>query len=54
MKEITIGEFLNHVNDLIYDNPDLLDMSLNGLYVYMNGWDGDRIEISTNELECQE
>jgi hypothetical protein len=52
MKQITIGEFLNHVNDMAYDNPDLLEMSLDGLYVYINGYDADPIEISTNELEA--
>ena len=54
MKQITIGEFLDHVNDLAYDNPDLLDMSLDGLYVYLKGYDAEPIEISTNELEAAE
>jgi len=52
MKQITIGEFLDHVNDLVYDNPDLLEMPLDGLYVYLNGYEADPIEISTNEREA--
>jgi hypothetical protein len=54
MKSITIGEFMDHVNDLAYDNPDLLDMPLSGLFVYVNGIDSDPVEISTNELEAAE
>ena len=33
MKHITIGEFLDYVNDLAFDNPDLLDLTLSGFVI---------------------
>jgi hypothetical protein len=47
-KMITVREFLNHVNDLAYDNPDLLNMELSGLIVYIKDMDSP-ISITTDE-----
>lgn len=47
-KMITVGDFLNHIQDLSYDNPDLLDMELSGLIVYIDNMDSP-ISITTDE-----
>jgi hypothetical protein len=49
-KVISVGDFIDHINDLAYDNPDLLNMDLAGLLVYINGYDADPIEILTDEV----
>ena len=54
MKQITVSEFLDHINDLIYDNPELLSQPLDGLLVYLNGYESDPVAISTDELEAAE
>jgi hypothetical protein len=46
---ITVGEFMVHIRDLAFDNPDLLNLPLNGLYVYTNGYDEPPVEILTDE-----
>lgn len=49
MAKMTVRDFLTHVKLLAYDNPDMLDLPLNGLYVYTNGYDESPVEISTDE-----
>jgi hypothetical protein len=47
-KLITVGDFLNHIQDLSYDNPELLNMELSGLIVYIDDMDSP-ISITTDE-----
>jgi hypothetical protein len=42
-KKLTVGELLDYINDLSQDNPDLLDLELDGFIV------DSEFEITVND-----